>query len=65
MKTKDAVVIEHVDLDQFKRDVMDRIEAVFTSKPTWSAWPIAEYDMIKAIEQIVHDQTDLLKHRIK
>ena len=65
MKVKSNIDNNTLELELFKREVMDRIESMFSSRSTWSAWPVAEYDMIKAIEQIIEDQTNRLKTNIK
>ena len=36
--------------------IVARVEEMFSSYPTWSRQPTAEYDIIRSIGQIVHEE---------
>lgn len=43
-------------LNMLERRILDKVDNLFTTRPTWSRSPVLEHDLIIGVRQIIRDE---------
>ena len=48
--------MNQTEIDRVEQAIISRVESLFSSFPTWSRQPCAEYSVVRSIGQIVQEE---------
>lgn len=70
MKMKNTTSVNQTGINKrdiwvLKTDIMDRVDHIFSSRPTWSRMQFLDDETIHSIQQIIEEETAKLEKKLQ